>query len=114
MLALPEGFEALQSWVSDWSLPTQNARWDKRLTSTSEEIQAFYAAVLPHLEAILNYADGFALGELPEEGARLYHLALMLSEIAPNVELYAGDPNVPHSFAERRFIADHGETVGSE
>ena len=114
MLKLPAGFEALQSWVADWSLATQNARWDKRLESTPEEIEAFYRALVPRLEEILDYVDGFALGELPEEGARLYHLALMLAEVAPNVELYGGDPNVPHSFEERRFLAAHGEVAGSE
>ncbi len=114
MRDLPAGFESLSSWVADWSLPTQNARWDKRLGSTPEEIAAFYAAAQPELEAILEYVDRFAFGELPEPGKRLYNLALMVAEIAPNVELYDGDPNVPHSFQERRFVADHGEVVGSE
>ena len=105
---LPEGFDKLETWVSEWAMPTQNTRWDKRLASSREELIAFYNAVLPHLEHILDHVDEYPLGELPEDSARLFDLALMHAEIAPNVELYDGDPNVPHSYEERRFIAVHG------
>ena len=108
MKLLPEKFEELETWAGGWSLPTQNSRWDKRLASTREELIAFYNAVLPHLERILEHVDQYPLGELPERSRRLFDLALMHAEIAPNVELYNGDPNVPHSFAEKRFIAVHG------
>lgn len=106
---LPEGFAELESWVADWAHATQNARWDKRLTASREALQAFYAALLPWLPSILDHVDQYPLGELPEASARLFDLALMQAEIAPNVELYQGNPRVPHSFEERRFIAVHGE-----
>ena len=105
---LPEGFAELETWASEWALPTQNTRWDKRLASTREELFTFYNAVLPHLEPILDHVDQYPLGELPAQSARLFDLALMHAEIAPNVELYDGDPNVPHSYEEKRFIAVHG------
>ena len=106
---LPDGFEALETWAVDWALATQNQRQDKRLSSTSAELLAFYAALLPWLERILTHADQFPVGQLPERSARLFDLALMHAEIAPNVELYKGDPHVPHSFDEKRFIAVHGD-----
>lgn len=112
MATLPEGFEELESWVAEWAQPTQNRRWDKRLASSKDEITAFYQALLPHLERILEHADRFALGALPPDSARLLDLAMMHAEIAPNVELYDGDPNVPYSFEERRFIAVHGDDAG--
>ena len=105
---LPEGFAELETWASEWALPTQNTRWDKRLASTREEVITFYNAILPHLERILDHVDQHPLGGLPEQSARLFDLALMHAEIAPNVELYDGDPNVPHSYEEKRFIAVHG------
>ena len=114
MAELPRGFEHLESWTEDWALATQNERWDKRLASTREELQAFYAALLPDLEAILDHVDRYPLGELPPASARLFFLALMHAEIAPNVELYGGDPAVPYSFEERRFIAVHGDLSGDE
>ncbi len=106
---LPEGFEALETWAVDWALATHNERWDQRLRSTREDLRAFYDAILPWLERILDHADRFPLGELPPASARLFDLALMHAEIAPNVELYQCDPHVPHSFEERRFIAAHGD-----
>ena len=106
---LPKEFAELEHLVSDWALATQNARWDKRLASTREELIAFHKTLLPHLEDILDHVDRFEIGKLPKDSARLFDLALMLAEISPNVELYDGDPNVPHSFEERRFVAVHGE-----
>ena len=106
---LPGGFEDLEDLVEDWAMPTQNMRWDKRLASSREELIDFYQALLPHIEEILDHVDRFKIGQLPEDSARLFDLALMLAEISPNVELYDGDPNVPHSFEERRFVAVHGD-----
>ena len=105
---LPEGFESLESWVEAWAMSTQNLRWDKRLASTRAELLEFHGALLPHLENILDHVDQYDIGKLPEKSARLFDLALMLAEISPNVELYDGDPNVPYSFEERRFVAVHG------
>ncbi|NNL85920.1 MAG: hypothetical protein HKP27_09720 [Myxococcales bacterium] len=110
---LPEGFGDLEVWVSEWSLATQDERWDKRLRSSAEELQAFYHALLPYLPAILDYVDAYPLGELPETAERLFNLAMTLAEVAPNVELYGGAPDVPHSFEERRFIAAHGQRRGT-
>ena len=106
---LPEGFAELETWAAGWAQATQNLRWKKRLASTKEELQAFYDAVLPHLDKILDHSDGFPLRELPEQSARLFDIALMLAEIAPNVELYRGQPGIPFSFEEERFIAVHGD-----
>ena len=50
--------------------------------------------------------------ELPPDPQRLFYLAFALAEVAPHIELYRGDPNVPHSFDEERFIAAHGEQTG--
>ncbi len=106
---LPGGFEDLEELVTDWAMPTQNMRWDRRLASSREELISFHEALLPRLEEILDHVDRFEIGQLPEDSARLFDLALMLAEISPNVELYDGEPNVPHSFEERRFVAVHGD-----
>jgi hypothetical protein len=106
---LPDGFDDLETWAVDWAMPTQNTRWDKRLSSTREELIAFYKALQPRLESILKHVDEYEIGKLPEQSGRLYAMALMMAEIAPNVELYDGDPDVPHSFDEKRFIAVQGD-----
>lgn len=106
---LPKGFEALEPYVDDWSLGTTNGRYDKRRTSTAAEIKDFYDAVLPQLEAILDKADEYPLGEMPEDVTRLYDLAMMMAEVSPHIELYGGQPGVPHAFEESRFVAVGGD-----
>ena len=109
---LPKGFEVLAPLVEDWGLPTQNARQAKRRSSSTESLQAFYDAVVPLLPKILAHVDEFPMGELLEDSQLLLYLSLALAEVAPHIELYRGDPNVPHSFEEERFIAEHGEHTG--
>ncbi len=106
---LPKDFAELEPLVADWGLPTQDERQTKRRTSTTEELQAFYDAMVPHLPKILEHVDGFPLGELPDDSLRLFYLSLALAEVAPHIELYGGDTNVPHSFEEERFVAAHGQ-----
>jgi hypothetical protein len=109
---LPSEFAALEPLVEAWALPTQNARQAQRRSSSTETLQKFYDAVVPLLPKILAHVDQFPLGELPPESLRLSYISLALAEVAPHIELYRGDPNVPHSFDEERFIAVHGEQTG--
>lgn len=108
---LPTEFESLTPFAAKWALPTQDERQSTRLHASAADLRAFYDAMLPHMESALAYVDTFPLGQLPEESAALYRMMLSMAEVAPHVELYRGDPKVPHSFDERRFIADHGTIV---
>lgn len=104
---LPRGFEDLAPFL-DWNLPTAHARQAKRRQSSREELRSFYDAVLPKMPAILAEIDHYPLGELPENHQPLFNLALSLAEVAPNVELYKGNPAVPYAFEETRLVAIHG------
>ena len=108
MMTLPSGFEAL-SGLSKWDLATANERTRVRRNATRQELKEFYDLVLPHMEAILDACDAFALGDLPETHRGLFNIALSMAEIAPHVEFYKGDPGVPYAFEEERFVAVHGE-----
>ena len=110
-LSLPKSFEVLEPLVATWALATQDERQQRRIRSSRGELRAFYEAMLPRLPDILTHVDTFPLGELPPASARLFNLALSLAEVAPHIELYGGDPKVPHSFDEARFVADHGRVA---
>lgn len=110
-LRLPASFEALEPLVPHWALGTQDARQHQRIHSTRGELKAFYDAMLPRLPDILAHVDKYPLGQLPDDARRLFWLALSLAEVAPHIELYRGDPKVPHSFDEARFVADHGAAI---
>lgn len=107
-LSLPAGFEMLEPLVSEWSLATQDARQARRKAASAGELRYFYDNLLPRLPAILKHLDEFPPGELPSPTARLFALSLSLAEVAPHIELYGGNPGVPHAFEESRFVAEHG------
>jgi hypothetical protein len=111
---LPAGFDDLGVWVADWALATQTQREHKRLSSPSTEMKAFYDAMMLRIEAILDEVDKFPIGGLPEAHKRLFNLALSLTEVAPNVELYKGDIRVVNNFDERRFYARHGNQAAAD
>lgn len=107
-VGFPPGFEELSA-VADWCLATPDLRQTKRRTASSEDLAAFYHAVLPRMEEILALLSRFELEHLPPQYRSLFNIALALAEVAPNIELYGGDPAVPHAFAEERMIAAHGQ-----
>jgi hypothetical protein len=106
--SLPEEFAALEPFVAAWALDTQDARHAKRLATSRADIKTFYDAMVPRIPRILEVVDAYPLGTLPPELQPLFALSLSLAEIAPHVELYRGDPGVPHAFEETRFVAKHG------
>ena len=83
---LPEAFADLAPWL-DWALEPERARTEKREASSMAEIRAFYDAVLPRLEEMIRYLEGFR-DDMPVPQRRLYLMSLSLVEIANLVELY--------------------------
>ena len=106
-MTVPAGFEALLPFAR-WNLPTAAQRMSQRGQASKEDLRALYDGVLPHLEAVLDACDKYPLGELPPSHQGIFNIALMVAEIAPHVEFYRGDPHVPYSFDEARFVAVHG------
>ncbi len=88
---LLEPFEDLTSYLA-WSLPTDRERSAKRQSSTMAEINAFYHAMLPRMDAILSYLEQYPPERVPADVQRLFFLTLSLAKIAPAVEMY-GEPN---------------------
>ena len=96
-MAFPAEFADLEPW-SDWSLHGERARYDKRISSTMDELQAFYDAAFPRMEAALEYLDQFTLDALPEDAKRLLWLYCALITVSFPVEAWR-QPRVPDSGA---------------
>jgi len=109
---LPKGFEDIAAYADRWSLGSHDERYVARREASREELKAFYDAILPRMEEILDLADQYPLGEMPEDVANLFYMALSIAEISPHIELYGGDPMVPHAFEESRFVAVDGDVRG--
>ena len=100
-VTLPEQFKDLERF-GDWVLPTEKDRSAKRLASQYSEIEEVYNALLPRLDEMLAYLNGFPLDDLPEDESRLLLLAIALAEVAPAVEFF-GQPEVIGGFDPKRF-----------
>ena len=99
---LPPDFEDLEPYA-DWALPGEASRGRKRTSSPMQEIQSFYDAMLPRMEAVMGYLNAFPLNELSAEAQRLMNMVLSLAEIGPAVEFY-GEPAVIDGFPTERFV----------
>jgi hypothetical protein len=91
---LPPEFSDLEPWVEGWCLDSEPERYAKRLSSTMDEIQAFYDAIFPRAEAAIVYLEKFPLDELPEDAFRLLKLLYSLIIVSFAVEIWK-QPYIP-------------------
>ncbi|AYJ84880.1 hypothetical protein D3Y57_02070 (plasmid) [Sphingomonas paeninsulae] len=99
---LPMGFEDLEPFVAEWALPLNMARYTKRVNSTMDELNSFYAAIEPRAEEALRLLDTYSIAEIEGPEARLMHLLLMLIDVSLAVEVYRM-PALPLSPAPQRY-----------
>jgi hypothetical protein len=99
----PVEFDNLLDLVDDWALPSQQARNDKRVSSTMHELQAFYDRMLPQIKEISAYLDRYSLDVMPPPAVTLLFLGMMLMEIAPAVEIMK-TPDVISDYPRARLI----------
>lgn len=97
MPTLPIEFADLEPFA-DWGLATEGERYAKRVSSTMDELQAFYDAAFPRLDAAASYLEQFELHALPEDAKRLLRLFCALVTASFPVEVWR-QPRVPDSGA---------------
>jgi hypothetical protein len=96
MSALPEPFADLEPWVADWARPTRQERYDRRLSSTFEELVAFYDAVAPRAEAAIAHLGSRDLASLDAADTRLLQLLYSLILVSYAVNVF-DQPRIPDS-----------------
>jgi hypothetical protein len=97
MPALPATFADLEPF-SDWVLPSEAGRYRKRIESSMDELQAFYDAAFPRLEAGTGYLQGVAIDDITDEDRNLLWLLSSLVTVSFPVEVWR-QPRVPDSGA---------------
>ena len=85
--ALPSPFAELEPFTH-WALATERERLMARESSTIEELQMFYDAMMPRLVVIVEYLNRFPLDRMPEDARRLFDMALSVVEVSIATELY--------------------------
>jgi hypothetical protein len=95
---LPAEFAELERFRG-WILETERERYARRLASTMEEMQEFYDAAFPLLDAANKYLEQFPLqGGLPDQERNLLLLMMSLVLVSFPVEVWQ-QPRVPDSGA---------------
>ncbi len=85
-IQLPSAFNSLQDLVSDWVLPTEQARMFKRHACNFEEITFFYERMMPLLPEILEYLNNVDPGDLSPSDELLLNLTLFMADASMSVE----------------------------
>ena len=99
MPALPPQFDALQPFVADWALKTEKARHDFLVARCIAELRPFYDAMLPEMEAVMDYLKAQPADKLPPEVQSLLDLALTFAETAHPLDLKWKDVDFPSALA---------------
>jgi hypothetical protein len=94
MALLPSAFSDLEPFAEKWCLATEPERWAARMSSSMDEMQAFYDAALPRIQEAIAFCDKFPLDDLPEDALRLLQLIYSFVNVSFAVELW-GQPYVP-------------------
>lgn len=97
MSILPPEFADLEPYA-DWCLPSEDERYDKRLASSMDELQAFYDASFARIDDAFAYLDQFELTALPDDAAQLLLLYHSLMTASFPVEVWR-QARVPDSGA---------------
>jgi hypothetical protein len=97
---LPPEFSDLEPWVEGWCLESEPERYAKRLSSSMDEIQAFYDAVFPRAEAAIVYLEKLPLDDLPDDAQRLLKLLYSLILMSFPVEIWK-QPYIPDTGTAR-------------
>jgi hypothetical protein len=69
----PPEFDDLEPFAA-WAIPTERARYEKRLASSMDELEAFYNAAMARIDDALEHLDRFDMAELDEAGKHLLWL----------------------------------------
>ena len=93
---LPKEFADLEPFAADWCLATEPERYDKRLATSVNDMQAFYDAITPRAEEAMTYLDQYTLDDLPPEALNLMHLLYSMIMVSFPVECWH-QPRIPDS-----------------
>lgn len=102
---LPEPFMELVPFAG-WALETERARTEKRMTTSMEDIHAFYDAMMRRFDQIIDCLEGHFGPDMPASVHRLFLMALSLVEVVALVELYKRREEI-EACDPLRFIPQH-------
>lgn len=100
---LPEKFMKLAPWVDEWALPSEEARYRKLHAVSFAGLKAFYEAMLPEMDAIMQFLKTQPVAGMTPEAETLYRLAMTFAETAHPLDLGWRDTDFPSAFPWERM-----------
>jgi hypothetical protein len=100
---LPAGFDDLERFVDDWALPTEKARFERRLSASLDEVRHFNDTMHPRMHEIIGYLNGYPLDGLPDDATTLLALARSYMETSHPVDLGWRSTDLEDAFDSDRF-----------
>ena len=94
MALLPNAFSDLEPFAKKWCLATERERYAERLSSSMDELQAFYDAIFPRVREAIAFCDKFPLDEMPADVLNLLRMIYSFVVVSFSVELWS-QPYVP-------------------
>ena len=88
MALLPSAFAELEPFAEKWCLATEPERWAGRQSSSMDEMQAFYDAILPRVEEAIAFCDKFPLDGMPDDALNLLRMVYSFVIVSFPVELW--------------------------
>mgnify|MGYP003340016106 CR=1 FL=1 len=102
-MTLPAGFSDLERFVAEWALPNEKERYLKLHASTLPQLKAFYDAMLPRMDAVMEFLKTQPVEGMAPDAQALFHLAMTFSETAHPLDLGWKDVDFPSAFAWDRL-----------
>ena len=102
-ITLPPQFAKLAPWAADWAQPTEEARYLKLHSVTFEQLKAFYDAMLPEMDAIMQFLKTQPVEGMAHDADNLYRLAMTFAETAHPLDLGWRDTDFPSAFPWERM-----------
>ena len=84
---LPKPFANLEPFL-DWALESEHERTGRKVTSSMDDMRAFYDAMMSRIDEVLDHLDRNWGEDMPDAERRLYLLALSLVEVSTLVEFH--------------------------
>ena len=103
MNLLPEKFSKLTPWVAEWALVSEQARYMKLHAVTFDQLKAFYDAMLPEMDAVMEFLKTQPVEGMQPDARNLYHLAMTFAETAHPLDLGWKDTDFPSAFPWERM-----------
>ena len=88
MALLPGEFTELEPFAARWSLATERERWAERMSSSMDDMQAFYDACIPRVPDAIAFCDTFPLDAMPDDAVHLLRLVYSFVIVSFPVELW--------------------------